>query len=400
MEKIIVKYNEKVFRVGGSVRDELLGLDPEDQDFVIEQVTPEQFESDFPQYKRVGKDFPVYMVNGNEVALARVETKTGEKYQDYVVEAGRTIDEDLSRRDFTHGSLAVRVIDNAIIDPFNGYEDIKLKVLRAVNPKAFKEDPIRILRAARFIGRFDLVLDSYTRKLIEENTDALKNVTAERVTLEIEKSYKQLKHPGDFFRTLRSFGALVGPLKIFADMDLRYAGPFKHHGNDTILDHTLEAYDRAKEFGYPIHVAIAVLFHDVGKTITPECIYIPKRQHIGHDLRGADIIDDVIKQFRFDAHTVKLVKKTVAFHMKFHDLTKMRPLKLVELFDRIGKIDFAEVVKAANCDSEFSEEQFTIVKKLFAAFSKKVELPSTIKDGEKIKHFVKNFRIEAYKAEI
>ncbi len=399
MEKILKKYEGLIYRVGGSVRDEILGVSPEDYDFVIEQVTPEQFEADYPEFKRVGKDFPVYLVNGNEVALAREEIKTGEKYQDFKIEAGKTIEDDLSRRDFTHGSLAVRLSDGKLVDPHNGVEDIKLRVLRCVNPLAFKEDPIRILRAARFVARFNLVIDHRTRKLIEENVDALKNVTAERLTLEIEKSYKQSKYPGDFFRTLKSFGALVGPLQILTNLDKKFAGPYQYHGNFTALDHSLEAYDKAKEFGFSFSVGVAALFHDVGKSITPDEIYIPKRQHIGHDFRGGDIIGDILNQFRFDHHTVELTKSAVKHHMKYHNIVEMRNIKLVEFHEKIGKKLFDEVTKVASCDHGLNQKQLEIIEKLKKAFAAKVELPKEIEKGggEKIKSWVKNFRVNLLK---
>ena len=165
---------------------------------------------------------------------------------------------------------------------------------------------------------------------------------------------------------------------------------------NTILDHTLDVFDRCKKNGYDFATAVACLLHDCGKTITPDSVYEPKHQHIGHDFRGGDIIDGILDGFRFDGHTMSITRKAVKFHMRFHDLTKMRTCKLIEFHEKVGKNDFEAVARVANCDHPFDEEQLKVLKALKTAFAARVVLPEGLKDTLKIKEFVKKFRVDTY----
>jgi len=210
----------KVYVVGGYTRDRLLGLEPNDHDFVVVGATPEMMESF--GFSQVGADFPVYLhsVTNDEYALARTETKTGPGYHGFETnfDPSVTLDEDLSRRDLTINAMAREVIgwneqghaklSDEIIDPWLGQLDLKDGIIRHVS-SAFKDDPVRVLRAARFAARYDFSVDEETLVLMTRMVHAgeLDHLTAERVWLEMEKSMKG-ERPGDFFRILDRVGAL------------------------------------------------------------------------------------------------------------------------------------------------------------------------------------------------
>jgi tRNA nucleotidyltransferase/poly(A) polymerase len=201
--------NIKVFSVGGSVRDEIMGIDPKDTDYVVVGATPEDMEA--AGLNRVGADFPVFLdKDGNEYALARTERKSGKGYKGFDVnfDPSTSIEDDLFRRDFTMNAITKDFISGEIFDPFKGKEDIKKKVIRHVSD-AFAEDPLRVLRAARFAARFNFSIAPETMKFMKQLVDdgELDYLTAERVWKEVSRAMME-KHPHKFFEVLSDCSAL------------------------------------------------------------------------------------------------------------------------------------------------------------------------------------------------
>lgn len=215
----------KVYQVGGCVRDYLLGNTPNDIDYVVVGST----EEDMLKYgfEKVGADFPVFLHPNtkDEYALARTEVKTGTGYHGFETHFGPevTLEQDLYRRDFTMNAMAMNIsLRREIVDPYNGQEDIKNKVIRAVNPDAFVEDPVRILRAARFAARYGFTVHPETVELIKSiPIEDLLDVTRERVMLELEKALKDGKG-FQFFKILESFGENIFELLIGVQFNYRY----------------------------------------------------------------------------------------------------------------------------------------------------------------------------------
>lgn len=221
--------SHKAFAVGGSIRNELLGREAKDQDFVIEDISEEELLAVFPEAKKVGVDFPVFLINGNEVALARTELSTGDGYNDFVFEAGVSIHEDLGRRDLTINSIARNVATGELVDPHNGVADIEARLIRTINKAAFLEDPVRIYRAVRFAVEFEFDIEASTAQLIREAKQKLHAVTAERVELELRKVFERCDKPSRFFEILLELDILDVHFKPLADLDKVPAGPQKWH---------------------------------------------------------------------------------------------------------------------------------------------------------------------------
>lgn len=358
--------NDKAYLVGGAVRDSLLGLVPKDKDYVIE-ATESEFEAVFPEAKKVGISFPVYLhpETGDEIALTRTERKTGNTYQDFEVTGiGVSIQEDLLRRDFTVNSIAQPYLQDingymTYIDPCGGITDLQDKILRCVNPEAFNDDPLRIYRAARFAARFDLAVEPSTFGLMYNNVRVDKSlymVEKERVILELKKMYSQCTKPSIFFRLLEDLLALDAHFKPLEDLTFVPAGPVAYHGNNTAFDHTMEVIDRCKANGLNFDCFIACLFHDTGKAATDPSI-LP--HHYGHENGSYRINKEFFADNRYDASSVDLALTVGKFHMKTHYITKMRTVKLVSFLRSIRKLD--EFIACCNCDHPFPGDELKLV---------------------------------------
>jgi tRNA nucleotidyltransferase (CCA-adding enzyme) len=346
------KLANKVFEVGGCIRDEFMGGNPDDYDYVIENTSPEEFESLYPQSKRVGASFPVYMHHGNEVALARVEKSTGASYTDFEVQAGVSIEEDLGRRDFSMNSIARNIVTGVIVDPFNGIQDIKDGILRCVNPVAFVEDPSRVYRGARFATRFHFTIEPKTATLMRQYKDQLVHILPERVEKELQKMYQQSSKPSEFFYTLRDLGILkyhFAPLDKMVNIP---AGPSKYHGNNTAFSHTMEVIDKIKSMGLSFDCFVAGLVHDFGKGETPEDV-LP--HHYGHEIRSKDIGSNWLEEHRFSARANKLALFVALYHMKIRSVTSMRPHKMVDFFQSIPKDIYDDFISCTMADHELDQ---------------------------------------------
>ena len=343
----------QTFVVGGAVRDELLGLAVKDHDHVVVGATPEQMME--LGYRAVGKDFPVFLhpETHEEYALARTERKVGRGYKGFEIFASPevTLEEDLARRDLTVNAIA-RAENGELIDPYGGVTDIKRRVLRHVSP-AFVEDPVRILRVARFSARFsDFSVAPETlalmRTMVEDGeVDAL---VPERVWQELSKGLMETK-PSRMFEVLRDCGALR---KILPELDRLWGVPQppKHHPEVDTGVHVMMVLDYAASQNYSLPVRFAALTHDLGKGTTPMSV-LPR--HIGHEDRSVNLLREVCKRLRVPNDCRELAHIVAKYHGKVHRVEEMRPDTLVRLLQDTDAFRqperFREFLRACECDS-------------------------------------------------
>jgi tRNA nucleotidyltransferase (CCA-adding enzyme) len=319
----------KIYCVGGAVRDRLLGLTVQDHDWVVVGSTPEKMIEQ--GFQPVGKDFPVFLhpQTHEEYALARTERKTARGYLGFAVYAAPdvTLEQDLQRRDFTINAIAEDA-DGKLFDPYNGIADLRAGILRHVS-KAFSEDPVRILRAARFAARFGFAIAPETLALMRDmvsngEVDAL---VAERVWQELARGLME-KKPSRFFETLRSCGALA---RIFPEIDALFGvpQPEKYHPEIDCGIHTMMVVDDAALHDYPLEVRFAALTHDLGKGNTPRDI-LPR--HTGHELRSVDLLRAMCERLRVPADCRDLGLLAARYHGDVHRAKALRAETVFKLF--------------------------------------------------------------------
>ena len=399
----------KTYIVGGAVRDELLGLPVKDRDHVVVGATPEQMVE--LGYRPVGKDFPVFLhpETHEEYALARTERKTGKGYKGFQVYAAPevTLEDDLARRDLTINAIA-RSETGELIDPYHGRADLENRWLRHVS-SAFAEDPVRILRAARFAARFtDFRVAPETmalmRQMVEDGeVDAL---VAERVWQELAKGLMEEK-PSRMFEVLRECGALK---RLLPELDRLWGVPQppQHHPEVDTGVHVMMVIDYAASRGYSLPVRFAALTHDLGKGTTPADV-LPR--HIGHEERSVNLLKDVCKRLRVPNDCKELAHIVAKFHGKVHQAKVMRSDTMVRFLQEVDAIRqpkrFREFLKACECDSrgrtgmenaDFPEEPY-LLKMLDAAMAVDAgRIAKEMSDPAKIKEAVFEARVVAAKA--
>ena len=342
----------KVYCVGGAVRDGLLNLQVQDRDWVVVGATPEQMES--LSFKPVGKDFPVFLhpETHEEYALARTERKTAAGYKGFVVHAAPdvTLEQDLSRRDFTVNAIA-QAEDGSLIDPYNGLADLKAGVLRHVSA-AFSEDPVRILRAARFVARLGFSIAPETLALMRNmvqngEVDAL---VPERVWQELARGLME-QTPSRFITTLRDCGALK---KILPEIDALFGVPQppKYHPEIDCGIHTMMVLDNAAKHEYALEVRFAALMHDLGKGTTPQDV-LPR--HTGHEARSVELLQVLCTRLRVPGECRDLGLLVARYHGDVHRALELRSATIVNLFqscDAWRKPErFAHMLQACMADA-------------------------------------------------
>ncbi len=335
----------QVYLVGGSVRDELLGLPVQDHDWVVVGATPEQMLQ--LGYMQVGKDFPVFLhpETKEEYALARTERKSGPGYYGFTwsVDPSVTLEDDLLRRDLTINAMA-KNIHAEIIDPHGGRQDLKNKILRHVSP-AFAEDPVRILRIARFAARYAKLgfsIAPETMALMREMVTAgeVDALVPERVWQEMLSALQE-DSPEVFFLTLRECGALA---RIFPALDNLWGVDQKaqyHPEIDTGI-HVMMALQQAVKLSSKPEVRFAVVCHDLGKGLTPKD-ELPS--HKGHEERGIKPIQDWCNKYRVPNSFKDLAIKVAKWHLHAHRASELRPetiLKLLQGLDGFRKPEMVE----------------------------------------------------------
>ena len=324
----------EVYLVGGAVRDELLGLPVTERDWCVVGATPEQMEAD--GYRPVGRDFPVFLhpETGEEYALARTERKTAAGYHGFEFHAAPdvTIEQDLERRDLTINAMA-RDAGGRLIDPFGGRKDVDARVLRHVSP-AFSEDPVRVLRAARFAARYASLgfrIADDTMTLLKEivaagETDAL---VPDRVWKETEKALGE-SAPRVYFEVLRECGALA---RVFPEVDALFGVPQPekwHPEIDTGL-HTMMVVEQAASLSEDLEVRFAALVHDLGKGLTDRR-YWPK--HSGHEKKGANLVRRMSERLPLPKACRELGCLVAEYHGHCHRAFELRPETVLKVLER------------------------------------------------------------------
>lgn len=342
----------KVYCVGGAVRDRLLGLPVQDHDWVVVGSTPEQMAA--LGYKPVGADFPVFLhpETHEEYALARTERKVAQGYKGFSVYASPevTLEQDLLRRDFTINAIAQDAQGN-LIDPYGGQADLTAGILRHVSD-AFAEDPVRILRGARFAARFGFTFAAETLSLMRRMVDngEVDALVAERVWQELARGLME-KHPSRFFTTLRECGALK---KILPEVDALFGVPQPAHYHPEIDCgvHVLMVIDDTAKCGYLLEVRFAALGHDLGKATTPEDT-LPR--HIGHEQRSVDLLKGLCERLRVPSECRDLGLLVAKHHGNIHRARELRADTIVKLFDSCDlwrkPERFAQMLQACESDA-------------------------------------------------
>jgi tRNA nucleotidyltransferase (CCA-adding enzyme) len=323
------------YLVGGAVRDRLLGLACGDRDFVVVGETQAAMQA--RGFKPVGRDFPVFLhpQTGEEYALARTERKSGRGHRGFVVDSDPavTLEEDLQRRDFTINAIA-ETVDGSLVDPFGGVRDIAAKVLRHVGP-AFAEDPLRVLRAARFMARFAPLgfhVAPDTLQLMRAMVDAgeLADLTPERVWQELSRALASAA-PSAFLRTLRDCGALA---VVLPEIDALYGVPQRaeyHPEVDTGVHIELVCDMAARLAPGDDVIGFAALTHDLGKALTPQHV-LPK--HIGHESAGLAPLHALCARLKVPGEHRQLAAMACREHLNVHRLFELRDRTVHELLAR------------------------------------------------------------------
>ena len=343
----------ETYSVGGSVRDELLGLSVVDRDWVVVGATPQQMLD--LGFRAVGRDFPVFLhpVTREEHALARTERKSGPGYRGFVVQASPdvTLEEDLARRDLTINAIA-RDGNGTLIDPHHGLRDIQARVLRHVGV-AFTEDPVRILRLARFAARFtDFTVAPETLALARSMVDAgeVDALVAERVWQELAKGLSE-REPSRMFQVLRDCGALA---KVLPEVDGLFGvpQPVVHHPEIDTGVHVMMAIDLAAREQAPLPVRFALLVHDLGKGTTPPAEW---PRHVAHEQRGVPLVDALCQRLRVPSECHDLARLVSRFHTDIHRALELRPatvLKVIEGADGVRRPErFLQMLQACEFDA-------------------------------------------------
>ena len=343
----------RFYVVGGAVRDALLGRPHSDRDWVVVGATPEAMVA--AGYRPVGKDFPVFIDprSGEEVALARTERKSAPGYHGFSFHADPdvTLEQDLARRDLTINAIA-QDPDGTLIDPFGGQRDLQHRVLRHVS-EAFAEDPVRLLRVARFAARFpDFSIAPETevmlRRLVDEGeVDAL---VAERVWQELSRGLMEAR-PSRLFEVLRGCGALQ---RLLPEVDRLWGVPQppEHHPEVDTGVHLMLVLDQCAALQAPLPGRFACLVHDLGKGTTPAAEW---PRHIAHEARSAALAREVGERWRVPSDCRELADVVAREHGNIHrsgGLSASAVLRLFERCDALRRADrFTQVLLACECDA-------------------------------------------------
>jgi tRNA nucleotidyltransferase (CCA-adding enzyme) len=326
----------KTFLVGGAVRDKLLDYPVRERDWVVIGETPETMVAQ--GFIAVGKDFPVFLhpQTRDEYALARTERKTAAGYKGFAIHAAPDIslEDDLIRRDLTINAMAMDT-DGKIIDPYGGQSDLKQKIFRHVSP-AFTEDPVRILRVARFAARYahlGFTLAEETRELMAQMVAAgeVDYLVPERVWAELHKALQE-QTPSAFFYTLKACRALE---RVFPEIHALFGvpQPAQHHPEIDTGIHSLMCLEQAAKLSAKPQVRFAALVHDLGKALTPKDI-LP--HHYGHEKKGLKTLEKFCQRLRVPQEFKILALQVMEYHTHSHKVFELRPKTLTDMLLLLG----------------------------------------------------------------
>ena len=347
----------QIYMVGGAVRDGLLGREVSDRDWVVVGATPEHMLAQ--GFLPVGRDFPVFLhpKTREEYALARTERKSGRGYRGFVVQTSPevTLEEDLARRDLTINAIATSAYKQratAYFDPYNGQKDLQDRVLRHVTD-AFREDPVRILRVARFAARFtDFSIAPETMALMRDMVahGEADHLVAERVWQELARGLME-EQPSRMFEVLRECGALA---VVLPEVNRLWGVPQRaeYHPEICTGAHLLLVLDMAARLKAPLTVRFACLTHDLGKATTPKDV-LPR--HIGHEQRSAQLLKGLAARLRVPTDCREIADVVAREHGNLHRSSELGAAALVRLLERCDAIRkperFAEILLACECDA-------------------------------------------------
>jgi tRNA nucleotidyltransferase (CCA-adding enzyme) len=410
----------QTYLVGGAVRDALMGLAVKDRDWVVVGATPQQMLD--AGYVAVGQDFPVFLhpQTKEEYALARTERKTAPGYKGFAVHCAPevTLEEDLGRRDLTINSIAAYADPTGangpfdsknLCDPYGGQRDIAAKVLRHTT-EAFTEDPVRILRLARFAARLaDFTVAPKTLGLMQSMVQAgeVDHLVAERVWQELAKGLMEAQ-PSRMFAVLRDCGALA---RLLPELDRLWGVPqsVEHHPEVDTGVHVMLVLDMAARLQAPLAVRFAALTHDLGKGTTPADV-LPR--HIGHEERSVQLLAGVCKRLRVPTECAELAQVVAREHGNIHRSVALGADAVVRLLERCDAIRkperFAQITLTCECDARgrlgLSEAPYPQATRLNLALQAALSVAtdsiaayaiSTGAKGPKIGEFVRKARVAA-----
>ena len=348
-----------VYLVGGAVRDDMLGLPHKERDWVVTGSTPDELLAE--GYRQVGSSFPVFLhpETGEEYALARTERKQGHGYHGFAVDfhPGVTLEEDLARRDLTINAMA-RDGEGRLIDPFDGKRDVRERILRHVSP-AFSEDPLRVLRVARFAARFAPLgfrVHPDTADLMKAISESgeLEHLVPERVWSEIAQAMAAAE-PGRFVQVLKDCGALA---VLLPEVDRLYGvpQPAAYHPEIDTAVHVLMAMNLAASNDASPPVVFALLLHDLGKGLTAESEW---PSHPGHESTGVPLVEAVCERLRAPGAFRDLAVSVCGLHLRAHRLCEMRPGSVMRLIEDAGLLRRPELLQdfLAACAADYKGRQ-------------------------------------------
>lgn len=395
----------RLYLVGGALRDKLLKREKHDEDYCVTGVSKEEFEKLFPKAYKRGKFFNVYDIDKKEFALARSEIKTGIGHKNFNIISGKeiTIQQDLARRDITINSMAQDIISGKIIDPFDGRKDLKNKIIRATT-KAFKEDPLRVYRVARFAAELEFKVEKETIKMMTSLKNELNTLSKERVFEEFKKALAANK-PSIFFEILKNAEVLDVHFKEIFDL-IGSIQPKEYHPEGDSYNHTMIVLNKSAKLTDDLQIRFSALVHDIGKGITPKEV-LP--HHYGHDKNGVELVEKLGRRIGIPNQWIKCGKTSAKEHMLGGIFNEMSPKKQVDFITRISKsklgLDGMKIIVLCDRTREEKEIQDVIFDKIGKEMLKQIngdyiKKKYNIKEEKDIGELLRKERIEWIKKNI
>lgn len=399
IEKIKLN-NGEIYLVGGAIRDQIMNIQNHDLDFCICKLDKNKFLEIFPEAKEIGNNFSVFLLEGMEFALARKERKIEKGHKGFEIETENiTIIEDLERRDITINSIAKNMITGEIVDPFNGVEDIKNKIIRATSQR-FKEDPLRVYRVARFAAKFDFDIEENTLVLMKNLRSELNTLPKERIFEEFRKALNT-DNPQVFFDVLREAEVLDVHFKEIYNL-IGAEQPKQYHPEGDAYNHTMLVLKNISRMTKKEEIRYSGLVHDLGKGITPKEEY---PHHYNHDINGAELVTKLGERIGVKKSWTKCGITSAREHMKAGIFGKMTIKKKVSFIEKISKtqlgLEGLQLVTNADkmsMNTEKTDSFLEIGKEILSKINGKYIMEKyQIEDGKKIKEKLHEERIEYMK---
>ena len=323
----------RLYLVGGAVRDLLMGKESHDFDYCVTGIEVGDFQKLLPGAKMHGKAFPVLDFRRREFAFARQEIKTDKGHKGFEIISNKniSIEDDLKRRDITINSIAMDVLTEEIVDPYNGKLDIERQIIRATS-EAFVEDPLRTYRVARFASQLDFRIEPNTFELMRKTKNELNTLSPERVYTELEKALQWSK-PSLFFNTLREANVLDVHFQEVQNL-IGVIQPVLYHPEGDAYNHTMQVIDKMAQKTHEPHIIFAGLVHDLGKALTP---LEERPRHIGHEERAIELVKSLSNRLKLPTRYQKTGVTACIEHMKAGLYNEMRTAKKVDFIERLSK---------------------------------------------------------------